>query len=148
MGSLQSCGGRMHVIDNNLIIDGNRGMSVVRYEIPFWTNEVRRLIKDLCLKEVDVTKLPFSTRYPGIENLLVTNQVNHFARNIVVGQAPLLVNAPTNTVTWGNRHETEMPDMKRLVRDSYFASVPEESEVGPRPTRFLTNARRNDCSAQ
>ena len=144
MGSLQSCGGRMHVIDNNLIIDGNRGMSVTKYALPFWTNEIRRLIKDLCLKEVDVTKPPFSTRYPGIENILETNQVNHFTRNIVVGQAPLLVNAPADTVMWGNRHYMDMPDLARLARDSYFAPVPDESDVGPRRTKRFEQARKND----
>ena len=143
MGAIQSCGGRLHVIDNNLFIDCGRAMSIVKYGLGFWSGKMQKSIDD-CLAEVDIKSPPFSTRYPGIDRLFETDQVNRFTRNVTVGRTPLLVDPPPATRVMGNRHFTQAPDMRKLAHDSCLAVVPEEDEVGPLPTEAFCRACRND----
>jgi hypothetical protein len=144
-GAIQSCGGRLHVIDNNIFDSCNKGMSISNYPLEFWTKKIRPTLVAPCLKDVSIVDPPFSTRYPGIADLLATNQVNHFMRNITVGATPLLVNPPQATSVFGNRHYGKCPDMEALVAEGYFAPVPEAGEVGPRGCEMFRRARRNDA---
>lgn len=145
-GGLQSCGGRLHVIDNNLFVDCNRGMSITDYPLSRWTNQIFRSVAPFAYDPngIDVRRPPFSSRYPGVAGLQTTNQVNHLVRNIVVGSNPLLVNPPDATVTFANRHFAVMPDLRRLERETSWAHIPEESEVGVKPTRRFLRAKSND----
>ncbi len=143
-GAIQSCGGRLHVIDNNLFVDCNKGMSINIYPTNYWFTTIRSSLIEPCLKDVCITNAPFSTRYPGIADLLYTNQVSHIVRNITVGATPLLVNPPADTVAYGNFHFAEMPDLARLARETSWQPIPDAKDTGPRPTPFFLRARRND----
>ncbi len=142
-GAIQSCGGRLHVIDNNLFVDCGRGMSIANYPTNFWFNVIRPTLIKPCLVDVCVTNPPYATRYPGIADILWTNQVSHLVRNITVGTTPLLVNPPDATVDFANVHFAEMPDLKSLERDAIWRAIPDESETGPRPTPLFSCAKRN-----
>ena len=143
-GAIQSCGGRLHVIDNNLFVDCGRGMSISNYPLDFWIKKIQPTLVKPCLDYVSITNAPYSTRYPGIEDLLWTNQVNHIVRNVTVGATPLLVSPPDATVAYGNFHFPSMPDLVKLARNSMWQPVPEASETGPRTTSLLLRAKRND----
>lgn len=143
-GAIQSCGGRLHVIDNNLFVDCNKGMSITIYPTNYWFTKIRDSLVQPCLRDVCITNAPFSTRYPGIADLLYTNQVSHIVRNVTVGITPLLSNPPADTVVYGNLHFAEMPDLARLSRETPWRPIPEASDTGPRPTPlFLRAARRS-----
>jgi hypothetical protein len=147
-GAIQSCGGRLHVIDNNIFDACSRGMSISNYPLKYWTEKIRPTIIQPCLKEVCITNAPFSTRYPGIVDLLSTNQVNHFMRNITVGTTPLLVKPPEATSVFGNRHYGTVPDIKELSKEGYFALVPDVDDVGPRGCEMFKRAKRNNSSGK
>ena len=142
-GAIQSCGGRLHVIDNNLFVNCNKGMSISNYETNFWFKTIRPTLVKPCLEDVCITNAPFATRYPGIADLLWTNQVNHLVRNVTVG-TPLLVNPPEPTVAYGNYSFAEMPDLDALSRDTTWQPIPEERETGPRQTPLFVRAKRAD----
>ena len=146
-GAIQSCGGRLHVIDNNLFVNCNKGMSISIYPTNFWFNTIRPTLIQPCLKDVCITNAPYATRYPGIADLLWTNQVNHLVRNITVGNTPLLVNPPADTVAYGNLHFPEVPDLAQLARETAWRPIPEEDETGPRPTPRFLQAQANDRAA-
>ena len=143
-GAIQSCGGRLHVIDNNLFVNCNRGMSITVYPTNYWIQTIQPSLIQPCLRDVIITNAPFSTRYPGIKDLLWTNQVSHLVRNITVGTTPLLVNPPADTVAYGNFHFAEMPDLEKLARETMWQRIPEASETGPRSTPLMLRALRND----
>lgn len=143
-GAIQSCGGRLHVIDNNIFDACSRGMSISHYRLDYWTGKIKKSLIRPCLQEVCITNPPFSTRYPGIKDLLATNQVNHFMRNITVGVTPLLFKPPDATSVFGNRHYGETPDMGKLTKEGYFAPVPTADDVGPRGCEMYRRAKRND----
>lgn len=143
-GAIQSCGGRLHVIDNNLFVNCNRGMSINNYPTNYWFYKIRPTLIKPCLKDVCITNAPFATRYPGIADLLWTNQVSHLVRNVTVGDTPLLVNPPPPTVAYGNFHFAEMPDLKALERDTTWRPIPEERDTGPRPNPLFLRAMAAD----
>ena len=91
-----------------------------------------------------ITNAPFATRYPGIADLLWTNQVSHLVRNVTVGDTPLLVNPPPPTVAYGNFHFAEMPDLGRLARETTWRPIPEESDTGQRPNPLFLRAMAAD----
>ena len=122
----------------------SKGMSIANYETNFWFNTIRPTLVKPCLEDVCITNAPFSTRYPGIADLLWTNQVNHLVRNVTVG-TPLLVNPPVPTVAYGNYSFAEMPDLDALARDTAWQPIPEESETGPRSTPLFVRAKRADA---
>ena len=144
-GAIQSCGGRLHMIDNNLFVNCNKIMSISNYETNFWFNTIRPTLVKPCLVDVCITNEPFSTRYPGIADLLWTNQVNHLVRNVTVG-TPLLVYSPTATIAYGNYHFAEMPDLGALARDTAWQPIPDESETGPRLTPMFVRAKQADTA--
>jgi hypothetical protein len=145
-GAIQSCGGRLHVIDNNLFVNCNRGMSINNYPTNYWFGKIRGTLIKPCLYDVCITNAPYATRYPGIADLLWTNQVSHLVRNVTVGDTPLLVNPPPPTVAYGNRHFAEMPDFKALESDATWRPIPEERDTGPRPTPLFLRARGADAA--
>ena len=142
-GAVQSCGGRLHVIDNNLFVNCSLGMSIGNYPTNFWFNKIRPTLVKPCLKDVCITNAPYVTRYPGIADLLWTNQVNHLVRNVTVG-TPLLVEPPEPTVAYGNYSFAEMPDLDKLARETTWRPIPEERDTGPRPTPLFRRAISND----
>ena len=146
-GALQSCGGRLHVIDNNLFVNCNMGMSITHYPTNTWFNNIRPTLIQPCLKEVCITNAPYATRYPGIADLLWTNQVNHLVRNVTVG-TPLLVEPPEPTVAYGNYSFAEMPDLDKLARETTWRPIPEERDTGPRPTPLFLRAVSIDSKGQ
>ena len=119
-------------------------MSISIYPTNYWFTTIRSSLIEPCLKNVCITNAPFSTRYPGIADLLYTNQVSHIVRNITVGATPLLVNPPADTVVYGNFHFAEMPDLARLTRETSWQPIPDAKDTGPRPTPLFLRARRND----
>jgi len=142
-GAVQSCGGRLHVIDNNLFVNCNLGMSISHYPTNFWFNKIRPTLIKPCLKDVCITNAPYATRYPGIADLLWTNQVSHLVRNVTVGTS-LLVEPPEPTVAYGNYSFAEMPDLDKLARETTWRPIPEECDTGPRPTPLFLRAMSND----
>ena len=132
------------MIDNNLFVDCNKGMSIKNYPTNFWFGAIRKSLVGPCLRSVCITNAPYATRYPGIADLLWTNQVNHLVRNVTVGNTPLLVAPPKDTVTCGNLHFATTPDLARLVRETTWQPIPEEADTGPRQTPRFVRARRND----
>jgi hypothetical protein len=143
-GAIQSCGGRLHVIDNNIFDNCNRGMSISNYPLKYWLETIKPTLIRPCLQEVCITNAPFSRRYRGISDLLATNQVNHLLRNITVGSTPIALSPPPDTVFFGNRHCGAAPDMAELSKKGYFAPVPTAEEVGPRGDEMYRRAKHND----
>lgn len=141
-GAIQSCGGRLHLIDNNLFVNCSRAMSISHYSTNYWFNKIRPTLIKPCLEDVCITNGPYAARYPGIKDLLWTNQVSHLVCNITVGDTSLLVNPPEPTVAYGNFHFPKMPDVKFLRSRTPWRPIPEENETGPRPTPLLLRASR------
>ena len=146
-GGVGACGGRLNVVDNNVFIDCARGMSFGVYPLKHWQTGIRKSVADLVLnaeKGVDITRPPYSTRYPGLAKLFETDQVNWLTRNVMVGPQPIAYSPPFATVFRCNRVFAEEPDWAKLERETGFVHVPTADEVGPKPTPAFVTAKGND----
>ena len=146
-GGVGACGGRLNVVDNNIFIDCQRGMSFGVYNLKYWQSGIKKSVTDLVLnaeKGVDITKPPYSTKYPGIAKLFETDQVNWLTRNVMVGPQPIAYSPPFATVFRCNRSFATEPDWAKLERETAFRHVPTADEVGPKPTPAFVTAKGND----
>ena len=143
-GGVQMNGGRNNIVDNNVFLNCAQGVSIGRWGQDRWEKYFQRPnVVHWRTKEVDVSKPPYSTKYPGIADLPSMPLVNWLTRNVTVGEGTLS-RYPSTTVTYGNRAYATMPDPAALARDPAFRPLPAESELGPRRTAAFLRAKRND----
>jgi hypothetical protein len=87
-------GGHDNRVVNNIFIDCKAAMRQVRWADKGWREWLDgELWQDRLLKEVDITKPPYSERYPELKGFLEFNgepRMNHSERNLVV-RCPMLL---------------------------------------------------------
>lgn len=91
-GTVFSHGGHDIRADNNLFVECKRALGSAPWDYPRWLDAVRGgqdcFFTEKLLKEVDITRPPYTTRYPELAGFMEpkpeTPRVNRAARNILV----------------------------------------------------------------
>jgi hypothetical protein len=91
-GTVFSHGGHDHRADNNIFINCKRAFGSAPWPDAMWKDAINGgqdcFFREKLLKEVDITKSPFTTRYPELIGFMdaqpAAKRVNHAARNVFV----------------------------------------------------------------
>ncbi len=84
-GAVQIHGGKENVVDNNLFLDCQYAVSFSPWGEGTWTDRMRsEEIRIKTHEEVDITRPPYSTRYPALADLEENPDSNNIWRNLVV----------------------------------------------------------------
>lgn len=84
-------GGRYNVIDNNIFIDCTQAYGETWWDNKRWENYYdEELWQEQIFKQVDISKPPYSTRYPWLVSLKHDNRLNVLSRNLVYKCASFL----------------------------------------------------------
>jgi hypothetical protein len=132
-GGVQINGGRRNIIDNNVFTDCGIGVSVSFYRPERWLKSFEKEdSKNMLERAVDISKPPYTVKYPGIETLpsdIV--QSNRVTRNVFVGDGSFL-KASSGCVFDSRRNWRfdKLPDLDVLAKETAFSPLPPESEIG------------------
>jgi tetratricopeptide (TPR) repeat protein len=85
-GGVQIHGGKENVVENNVFVDCKYAVSFSGWGKARWAEFLKsdRVVQQTT-REVDISKPPYSTRYPALARLAENPDVNHLWRNLAVG---------------------------------------------------------------
>jgi len=83
-GGVQIHGGKDNLVDNNLFLDCKQAVSFSPWGAKRWAQFLTEDHGARVLKEVDITRPPYSTRYPELAALRENPDANHIWRSLVV----------------------------------------------------------------
>lgn len=83
-GGVQIHGGKDNVVDNNLFVDCKQAISFSPWGQKRWEQFLGEGMATTALKQVDITRPPYRTRYPELAALRENADANHIWRNLVV----------------------------------------------------------------
>jgi len=87
-GAVFSHGGHDNLVENNIFIECKRAMGASPWPDAYWEQWLGEpLWQDKLLKEVDITKPPYTERYPELRNFMESGKqprVNRADRNVIV----------------------------------------------------------------
>lgn len=83
-GGVQIHGGKDNIVDNNLFVDCKQAVSFSPWGRERWDQFLDKGLAATALKEVDVTRPPYSTRYPELSALRENIDANHVWRNLAL----------------------------------------------------------------
>ena len=83
-GGVQIHGGKDNIVDNNLFVECKQAVSFGPYGRARWEQFLDKGLASTALKEVDVTRPPYSTRYPELATLRENIDTNHVWRNLAL----------------------------------------------------------------
>ena len=140
-GAVQINGGRFNTVDNNLFVNCLIAVTIQPITLSSWTNEILKLVSPRIFggadgKGVDIRNDPYKRRYPHINRLMFSDQINLLTRNVAIGSGPFVARVPQATEChfnriYGKADVCNMPPGKALL------AVPCAEEVGPsRTARF------------
>ena len=103
-GGVQIHGGHNNIIDSNVFVDCNYGVSFSPWGMKRW-NEYLNLdrIQKHLFTEVNIRTLPYSRRYPELAELGKKADINSFWRNTFIGCNTSFYKKPAGTDEWDNR---------------------------------------------
>ena len=83
-------------------------------------------------ENVNMYKPPYTTKYPGIETLPeVYSQTNRIIRNVFVGKGSFTKLSSQSFIdAHRNWRFNTLPDLDILAKETIFAPLPSESEIG------------------
>lgn len=89
MGAVFCHGGHDNLVENNVFIECKRAIGAGPWNDKRWVNVLRwKTFQTRLLKEVDITKPPYTTRYPQLVGYMDyepgTKRMNHAVRNVAV----------------------------------------------------------------
>ncbi|MGB9689392.1 right-handed parallel beta-helix repeat-containing protein [Thermogutta sp.] len=93
-GGLQIHGGKDNWVDNNLFIDCKAAISFSPWSESRWVESVQRWLENARGRGLDVTKPPFSTRYPELLDLESHPNRNFILRSLVVNCGEFAIRDP------------------------------------------------------
>lgn len=83
-GGVQIHGGKDNIVDNNLFVDCKQAISFSPWGQKRWGQFLGEPMAAGALKQVDITRPPYSTRYPELAVLRENADANHIWRNLAV----------------------------------------------------------------
>jgi hypothetical protein len=132
-GGVQINGGQRNIIDNNVFTDCGIGVSIGNYSKKKWIESFKKENSIRMLeKNVNMYKPPYTTKYPGIETLPeVYSQTNRIIRNVFVGKGSFTKLSSQSFIdAHRNWRFNTLPDLDILAKETIFAPLPSESEIG------------------
>jgi len=90
-GAVQIHGGKDNIADNNLFVDCKYAFSFSPWGQARWTERVASAGPRISRHDVDITKPPFSTRYPDLAHMDENADRNFIWRNVAVNCGQLTV---------------------------------------------------------
>jgi len=139
-------GGHDNTVDNNIFIDCTRAFWTAPWDADGWKTWLEgELWQQRLLQEVDITKPPYSTKYPGLADYMTSHtrpRVNHASRNVIVSCAEAIdprVDAHDNFVTSEDPGFVDAAGQNFALKDGSivygkvpgFEKIP-FGEIGPR----------------
>jgi len=114
-GGVQIHGGKENVVDNNLFVECRHAISFSPWGKDRWNSFLaRKETVDALTRAVDISKPPYSTRYPALARLAENPDVNMVWRNLVVGCGDFLIR---------DRGQQELADNYLTSQDPGFADA-------------------------
>ncbi len=101
-GGLQIHGGKDNVADNNLFIACKQAVSFSQWGPELWKQRVGEWLQTAEARGLDVTKPPFSQRYPELGDLLNHPDRNYLLRNLVISCGEFAIRDRGVNAYWDN----------------------------------------------
>ena len=103
-GGVQIHGGHNNIIDDNVFIDCNYGISFSPWGQKRWTAFLAEdRIKRLMFTDVNIRTLPYTRRYPELTELGTKPDINSIWRSTFINCPTPFYKKPTGTHEWDNR---------------------------------------------
>jgi hypothetical protein len=138
-GGLQIHGGKENVVDNNLFVDCKYGISFSRWGADRWRQYTQSPEYIRATTEtVDISRPPYSTRYPALAHLTENPDVNMIWRNVAVNCGEFLTRDGGVERTMDNLALVADPGFANAARRDYTldARSPVFARSGFRPIPF------------